>query len=295
MYKIVLVPLDGSKCAESILPHVEAMAKAFESQLILLRVVDHAPDSVTTTAAQIKKEDFDSEQENAEAYLDEQAEQLRNKGLEARTLILYGAAVKSIIEAAKEEKVDLIVTGRKKRTLLEKVYVGSHILDLLRRSSVPILMAKYMVAYEIDGDEFSRVNDHIFEKPLLATDWSEPSQRARDALVALKGVAKEVLVAHVIGSKLAKGRGQEGLTVLREKSEKRLDSYCQEIEKLGLSATAHLALGRVVPEIIKTAREHKATMVVMGRTGKDWFEEYWLGGVTHRVAELSEVPVLIIP
>jgi len=50
-----------------------------------------------------------------------------------------------------------------------------------------------------------------------------------------------------------------------------------------------------VAEILKMSREHKATMIVMGRTGKDWLEEYWLGGVSHRIAELSEVPVLIIP
>ena len=34
---------------------------------------------------------------------------------------------------------------------------------------------------------------------------------------------------------------------------------------------------------------------VMGRTGKDWLQEYWLGGVSHRVAEMSERPVLIVP
>jgi nucleotide-binding universal stress UspA family protein len=36
-------------------------------------------------------------------------------------------------------------------------------------------------------------------------------------------------------------------------------------------------------------------MIVMGRTGKDWFKEYWLGGVSHKVAELSELPVMLIP
>jgi nucleotide-binding universal stress UspA family protein len=54
-------------------------------------------------------------------------------------------------------------------------------------------------------------------------------------------------------------------------------------------------MGRTVAEIIKMSRDYGATMIVMGRTGKDWFQEYWLGGVAHRVAELSELPVLLIP
>jgi nucleotide-binding universal stress UspA family protein len=36
-------------------------------------------------------------------------------------------------------------------------------------------------------------------------------------------------------------------------------------------------------------------MIVMGRTGKDWLSQYWLGGVSHRIAETSELPVLLIP
>jgi nucleotide-binding universal stress UspA family protein len=142
MYKIVLVPLDGSKCAESILPHVESIAKAFESQLILLRVVDHAPDSVTTTASQIRKEDFDSEQEDAENYLDKKADELRGKGLNARTLILYGAAVKSIIEAAQEEKVDLITMGSHGRSGISQAFYGSVAAGVLNRVDRPLLLVR---------------------------------------------------------------------------------------------------------------------------------------------------------
>lgn len=277
-------------CLEAVL----ALKPAGLKEVVLTHVIPQEEVAFVPYGGYLKEE-AERIKQTARIRFEEWEEAITKNGLKSKIRIEVGAINPTIMEIAEEEKVDLIVTGRKKRTLLEKVYVGSHILDLLRRSTIPILMAKYMVAYEIDGDEFSRVNDHIFEKPMLATDWSEPSQRARDALVALKGVAKEVMVTHVIGSKLAKGINQEGLAVLQEKSERRLATYCQEIEKLGLSATDHLALGRVVPEIIKTAREQKATMIIMGRTGKDWFEEYWLGGATHRVAELSEVPVLIIP
>jgi hypothetical protein len=30
------------------------------------------------------------------------------------------------------------------------------------------------------------------------------------------------------------------------------------------------------------SRDFGATMIVLGRTGKDWFHQYWLGGVSHQ-------------
>ena len=47
MFKKILVPLDGSKRAEKILPRVEDLARRFsESQIVLLQVVEPIPVSV---------------------------------------------------------------------------------------------------------------------------------------------------------------------------------------------------------------------------------------------------------
>src|SRR5690349_5842928 len=40
MYNTILVPLDGSKRAERILPHVEALARQFGARVVLLQVVE---------------------------------------------------------------------------------------------------------------------------------------------------------------------------------------------------------------------------------------------------------------
>ena len=45
MYKTILVPLDGSHRAESILPHVEKLALEFKSKVIFIQVVEPLSDS----------------------------------------------------------------------------------------------------------------------------------------------------------------------------------------------------------------------------------------------------------
>ncbi len=209
--------------------------------------------------------------------------------------IEVGAANAEILDMATTEKADLIVLGRKKRTTFEKVYVGTHVLDILRRSETPVLMSKYMVQYEWQGELLTRTNEKIWKRPLLASDWSEPSRRALNAMLALKGLAEKIIVAHVLGARRIKNLEMPSVRRLEDESKKRLQSYCRQIDDAGIRSEDHLAMGRTVEEIIKMSRDYGATMIVMGRTGKDWYHEYWLGGVSHQIAELSELPVLLIP
>jgi nucleotide-binding universal stress UspA family protein len=156
-------------------------------------------------------------------------------------------------------------------------------------------MGKYMVQYEWEGEILTQVNDHIFETPLLATDWSEPSENALELIKSFKGLAQKAIVLHNIDDKLSKGMEMTALKEMEKESKKRLETYSQKLNEAGVKTEICLSIGKTVYEIIRQSREHKASLIIMGRTGKDWFQEYWLGGVSHRVAEISELPVLLVP
>lgn len=241
------------------------------------------------------KEDEKRIREEARIQFDDWIQTIDDPQLEFRQRIEVGSTNAAILDMAKSERADLIVVGRKKRTALEKVYVGTHVLDILRRSEVPVLMSKYMVQYEWQGELLVRTNDQIWKRPLLASDWSEPSRRALDAALALKGLVEKLIVTHVLGARRIKNLEPLAVKRLEDESITRLQSYSREIDDAGISGEYHLAMGRTVEEIIKMSRDYGATMIIVGRTGKDWFHEYWLGGVSHQIAELSELPVLLIP
>ena len=241
------------------------------------------------------KEDEKRMREEARIKFDDWIQTIGDPQLEFGQRVEVGATNAAILDMVEEEKADLIVVGRKKRTTLEKVYVGTHILDILRRSTIPVLMSKYMVQYEWQGESLMRTNEEIWKRPMLASDWSEPSRRALDATLVLKGLVEKIIVTHVLGARRIKNLEPPAIKRLEDESEKRLQSYCRQIDDAGIQSESHLALGRTVEEIIKMSRDYGATMIVIGRTGKDWFREYWLGGVSHQVAELSELPVLLIP
>jgi nucleotide-binding universal stress UspA family protein len=241
------------------------------------------------------KTDLERMREEARVQFDDWIKTINDPQLEFSQRIEVGAPNAAILDMADEAKADLIVVGRKKRTTLEKVYVGSHILDILRRSTIPVLMSKHMVQYEWQGESLTRTNEEIWKRPLLASDWSAPSQRALEATMALKGAVEKIIVTHVLGTRRIKHLAQPAVKQLEEESTNRIKDYCRKVEQVGIRSEYHLSMGRTVEEIIKLSRDYDATMIVMGQTGKDWFHEYWLGGASHQVAELSELPVLLIP
>ena len=142
MYKTILVPLDGSKCAEAILSHVEAMAKGFDAELVLMTAVEHAPPSVTRSGAQLEKEYVEKEQSESKAYLDQQKKKLENKGIKVKVALLHGRAVSAIIEAAQQIDADLIAMGSHGRSGLTQAFYGSVAAGVLNRVDRPLLLVR---------------------------------------------------------------------------------------------------------------------------------------------------------
>ncbi len=294
MFKKVLFHTHFRELALNSLKTILELKKAGLESIVLTHIIPRDDVSFVPYGGYLK-ETVTQLKAEARMRFEDWQEIIAQHGIESHIRIEVGAPNAEILSIAKKENVDLIVIGRKKRSLMEKVYVGSHIMDILRRSTVPVLMSKYMVQFEWEQEQLTRTNEHFFERPMLATDWSQPSENASQYMSALKGLAKTVIVVHVIDAKLSKGMSRERLSQIEKESQLRLQGYCRKIEQFGMNAEHHLSAGKTVQEIIRLSRDHNASMIVMGKTGKDWFREYWLGGVSHQIAELSELPVLLIP
>ncbi len=270
------------------------LKKAGLKEVVLTYVIPREDVAFVPYGGYLKDEE-ERMREEARIRFEDWQESVSEKGIKTKIRIEVGSPIPKIMSIAEEEKVDLIVAGSGKRTEIEEVCLGSHTLGLIRRATIPILVNKYMVRFEREGELVTQVNGRIFAKPLLATDWSKPSEKAMEVLMALKGAVGKAMVAHIIEVKIAKGHDKSGLERLEKESEKRLKDYCDTLKKNGMNSESHLSSGKSAPEIIRVAREHKASMIIMGTTGKDRFKEFWLGSVSHRVAEESELPVLLVP
>ncbi len=146
MYKIILVPLDGSARAEAILPHVEELAGRYRARVIFLRVIDAGPlvSGPHESYAEIYLEQMRKREREAQSYLDSLQGEFRQKGIEAQGSLVHGAIVDAIVEAAREHNVDLIALASHGYTGLARVYYGSVAAGLLQRVDRPLLLVRSM-------------------------------------------------------------------------------------------------------------------------------------------------------
>ncbi len=144
MYKKILVPLDGSGRAEAILPHVESLARTFESTVILLSVIEPGPVMVEPHESQVQSYVADRERriEEAKVYLASRSGELRGMGINAKVQMVEGAVVEGIIAVAASEEVDLIAMASHGRGGLARVFYGSVAAGVLQRVDRPLLLIR---------------------------------------------------------------------------------------------------------------------------------------------------------
>ncbi len=148
MYQKMLVPLDGSDLAESVLPHVESIAGGCNvSEVVLVRVFE--PVQIPQSAIiepYIKENDLknieDSHQAQALEYLDSIVDRLQISNTNITHKILKGPVAESLAQYAEENEVDLIVISTHGRSGISRWVMGSVADKVLRSSCVPILMVR---------------------------------------------------------------------------------------------------------------------------------------------------------
>ena len=146
MYKTILVPLDGSPLAETILPHVEELAGLCGASVIFLNVIElpHIIDKGATYEGLPQKTAADVETQVAEArrYLDELTARETAGGLQVRGQVEYGPIVATILRVAAEDAADLIAMASHGRGGLADVYYGSVAAGILQRIDRPLLIVR---------------------------------------------------------------------------------------------------------------------------------------------------------
>jgi nucleotide-binding universal stress UspA family protein len=141
MYQRVLVPLDGSELAESILPFAEKVAGPAE--LILLRVVEPlSAGEVMASAGVVTPDALLARELDAKHYLAGVEQRLKSKGLRVQRRLQLGHPAEEILATAKASGADLIAMTTHGRSGLGRLLFGSVAEAVMRASPVPVLMVR---------------------------------------------------------------------------------------------------------------------------------------------------------
>ena len=137
MYKRILVPLDGSKTAEKVLPYVISEAKLYGATIVIIRIIAPLRKSLLFGIPDLI-EDLNAHLTSvAEEYLEDISERLVMEGIELETELDYGPPALRILEYAKRNEIDLIIVGSHGETNATRWRFGS-VSNYIVRSKTPI-------------------------------------------------------------------------------------------------------------------------------------------------------------
>lgn len=142
MYKRVLVPVDGSGVAESILPYIREIASPPDLDVILLQVNGIIPPMAIEGTRNFGYDRIEARREQAEMYLGLLAAEIRISGARVHTRVRLGDAADEILAVARDEEVDLIAMATHGRTGPARLLWGSVAESVVRRAPVPVFLVR---------------------------------------------------------------------------------------------------------------------------------------------------------
>ena len=153
MFKRILVPLDGSRVSSHALSYAIDIAKRYQSELIIIRVVPPATVVSSSTATEIgidpaaariavqsARIQDRANVERTQKYLRRKLRTLTSKGIEGTYHVAVGEPGKSIIRHSAEIKADLIVMMTSGKGGLKRAILGSVADEVVRKAGVPVLL-----------------------------------------------------------------------------------------------------------------------------------------------------------
>ena len=136
-FENILVPMDGSDCAEMILPKVEKLAGDLKAGIALLQVVyAHTFPGTDPTEAEV------AVVRKAEEYLKKIEGRLKAKGFKVDSHVRYGNDAEEILDHASQKEIDMVAMTTHGRSGVKRFLLGSVAEKILRHSTKPIFLVR---------------------------------------------------------------------------------------------------------------------------------------------------------
>lgn len=297
MYEAILVPLDGSKTAEKVLPYARYLAGKFKVPVELLAVVDVVEIASHMTSEKVHFLDtiIEDAVQHSTTYLRGVATTIA--GTNVRCSVEKGRAEDTIIEKAATDKTMLITMATHGRSGLNRFLLGSIAEKVLRGTVNPLLLIRA-------GDEKSE-GEAMLKSIIVPLDGSELAEAVLPIVADMaKKLDLEIELFRTYHVPYNVYSGDEGLYAvnyeellagLRDEAAEYLEKKAADLKRLGVAKVQCITKeGLAADEIISLGRKTPDNLIAMSSHGRSGVRRWVLGSVTEMVVRHSGDPVLVI-
>lgn len=268
MLKHLLWATDFSEASQAALDWGVALAQLTKTQMTLL----HIAEAAEATDPQMANEH--------RQRLEEIAEQIRQKGLQATTLIRFGQAAQVIVQTAEEVDADLVALGAHGHTSFREKLLGSTTEQVLQTSPVPVLFVR-----EKCQPKFSHF--------LVPSDFSDAASVTLSYATNLASLMKaKITLLHVVAPYEGTPEAWEELKretteELRRWSSKTLEPT--DLPSIEPKVTRYHHAGAGITEF---AQQNGVDLIIIPTHGRSALERLIFGSVATHVIYYAPCPVI---
>lgn len=297
MYTRILIPLDGSRTAEKVLPYARTLAGKLKLPVELLSVIDIA--ALASQIAAEKARFLDTLVEDGvrstEKYLQDIATSFR--GVKVKCTVEKGRAEEVIIEKGGSDTT-LTTMATHGRSGINRWLLGSIAEKVLRGATNPLLLVRASEEAKSEGEA-------ALKSVIIPLDGSELAESIIPHVVELaKSLQLEILLVRAYQIPASSYAGVEDyyavnydeiLAALKDEARNYLEKKAHELKRMGIEKVSFVAReGYAADEIIALGRNTPDNLIAMCTHGRSGVRRWVLGSVTERVVRHSGDPVLVI-
>ncbi len=289
MYKKILVPLDGSEVAASVLPYVGNLAGRLGASVTLFTVVAPGRRAARASDTEVRAE--------AEAQSRRQAQHLTATGVTADVMVVTGQPVEQIISRGQSGGFDLIAIGTRGHSGIRRGLLGSVTDGVVRSSTVPVLA---LSPKAVEANAQLNFGLATITVPLDGSAVAEGVLSYAEDLA--QQLALELRLLRVVSVGTMAYYAVEGGPVdttpveqeLEDDAAQYLNGVAETVGQHGLSVTCTVERGSPALAIIDHVRNTQNNMVAICSHGRSGLGRLLIGSVADSIIRSSGVPVLVI-
>lgn len=217
--------------------------------------------------------------------LDRQKETLQSEGFNVEKHVVRGTPHRRINGLAEQVNADLVVVGSRGRSPLRQRFIGGTARNVARTTVRPLLVQR--IVSDDGGHEVA--NEHLFQRIMYATDFSDNAERAFRQFDNLQKPTQEATLVHVTPPD--RRPDAEGVS----DAEQRLEELATDLSDRGIDTRTLLRQGEPVEEILAAEADVDPTSILMGTRGRSRIRRMLLGSTSEDVTARADSNVLLVP
>ena len=296
MFKHILVPLDGSKLAEAVLPAAVYLAHTLKAPVTLLHVIEQdAP-------AEVHRDRHLTNSAEAKAYLKGIAKAAFPAGTKVE-IHVHTAPVADVARslsdhAADEIQPDLILLTSHGNSGMHDLFFGNIAQQVAAEGGTPVLLLKpgeSPAPFHLRRILVPLDNESVHDQALPTAETLARACKAQLDLLCVIPTLGTDSGEHAAAGTMLPVTAAAYLDIAEEIALEHFQSHLDVFGKSGLPATAEIARGDPAPVIARTAERLEVDMILFGTHGKSGLDAFWSRSVTAAVARRTKIPLLLVP